>query len=104
MALLSEVARTGRKFRRRSVPDYWWLLRGKEIIQFNPHGAGIAMSINAEQLVATDWEAEPLRLELTAEDIIRAARTLDDLTSKRRLSAAEFGKEICKALGLLEDE
>lgn len=61
------------------------------------------VTINAEMLVATDWQPEPLKLEVTFEDIIRAARQLDDLCSKRRLSAAEFGQKICVELGLIEE-
>lgn len=98
---LSEAARTGRKFRRKSQPSAWFHLLGKEIIELDGTRSTV-IQIDAEMLVATDWEPEPLKLELTAEDILKAARGLDELVSKRRLSAAEFGRHLCMELGLLE--
>jgi hypothetical protein len=102
---LSEAARTGRKFRRKSIPDVWYWLEGKEIKIIGGYidRAAEAM-IDAEMLVATDWEPELLKLEVTSDDIMRAARQLDDLVSKRRLSAAEFGKHLCFELGLIEKD
>lgn len=102
--LLSDAAKTGRKFRRRSEPDCWYWLEGTNIRWMSPGIDPTSAFIDAEQLVATDWEAEPLKLEVTADDVIRAARELDTLCSQRRLSAAEFGKAICIELGLLEEE
>lgn len=96
---LSESARTGRKFRRTSEPEIWYWLEGNQMIREKP---GQWQIITAEMLIALDWQPEPLKLELTAADIIRAARQFDSLASTRKLSAAEFGKMICQELGLLE--
>lgn len=70
-------------------------------------GTGVgkmATLISAEMVVATDWEVEPIRLMLTAADIISYARNLDDIASKRRLSTAEFARMLCKELGLIEED
>jgi hypothetical protein len=105
---LSEAARTGRKFHRRGEPArLYWLegntVRSQEVFD-GCTGPTTSVSFGAEALVATDWEVEPIVLELTAADIIRAARELDGLCSKRRLSAAEFAQALCKELGLIEAE
>jgi hypothetical protein len=99
---LSEAARTGRRFRRRAYPDDWYFLEGRVMRRRQASGGQVTIEIDAEMIVSTDWEPEPLRLELTAEDISRAARQLDDLVSKRRLSASEFAKHLSIELGLLE--
>lgn len=101
--LLSDAARTGRKFRRTSEPKAWYWLEGQLV--FKSDGASReSVYLNAEQLIATDWEAEPLQMMLEAADIIRAAREHDQLASTRRLTATEFAKLICQSLGLLEEE
>lgn len=100
---LSEAARSGRTFWRKSEPGVRYHLEGKQIVAQEPPGAPRPVEVDAEMLVAVDWEPEPLKLELTAIDIARAARGLDELVSKRRLSAAEFARHLSLELGLLED-
>lgn len=101
MATLSDVAKTGRGFRRIGETEWCWL-DGRVIRNGKTPNAG-HRAIDAEMLIANDWEAEPLTLELNAQDIFLAARQLNDLVSKRRLSAAEFAKYLCLELGLVEE-
>lgn len=102
--LFSEAAKTGRPFQRKSEPGIWYFLEGKAIIKMD-RGANIAepAQIDAEMVVASDWDPQPLKLELTAEDIKRAARGLDELVSKRKLSAAEFAHHLSIELGLINE-
>lgn len=101
--LLSEAARTGRKFRRTTQPDIWYQLEGKAIQYVDRNVRGVPV-IDAEMLVSPDWEPEPLQLTITADDLIRAARAFDDIASKRKLSAVEFAKLLCQNLGLTEEK
>lgn len=94
---LSEAAKTGRKFRRAN--SVWCWLEGLVMVC-----DGGPVTIDAEMLISNDWEAELLKLEVDAEDIMRACRQFDEICSKRRLSAVEFGKKICVELGLIEEE
>lgn len=102
MTTLSEAARTGRRFRRRSQPDVWFYLNGKDMRRIDGD-LSVMVTIDAEMLVSTDWESEPLRLELSADDIFRHARNLEELASKRRLSGVEFARLLCVELGLIEE-
>lgn len=101
---LSQAAKTGRKFRRKSEPGLHYWLSGKSILRTDGTDVHEGVQFDAEQITALDWEADPLSLMLNADDIVRAARVHDQLTSQRRLSAAEFAKLICIELGLTEEE
>lgn len=104
--LMSEAARSGRNFRRTSIPEIWFQLSGKEFLATSDVGnakAWYKVSIDAEQLVATDWEPEQVRLLLSAEDLLLHSRALDEVVCKRRLSAREFAQLLCIELGLLEE-
>lgn len=102
---LSEAARTGRKFRRTSEPDYWYRLVGRTVVQFHPTGAGIEVHIDAEQIVATDWEAEAQKIQITAQDLIDCARSIaktNQVITSRKLSATEWAKLFIEELGFEE--
>lgn len=104
---LSEAARTGRKFWRKSKPEQVYWLAGLHVMTPHPTLPGSAQGWvpNAEELCALDWEAEPLALLLTAADVIRAARTpnVEKLATSRKLAPVEFARLLCIELGLLEE-
>lgn len=98
----SQAALTGRRFRRKSDPKiHYWVENAKFYFSDGTVVQEIT-NFQAEHLLATDWEADPLALMLTAEDIKRAARGFQELSLTRRLSAAEFAKQLCDELGLTE--
>jgi len=104
---LSEAARTGRWFRRASEPDYWYRLDGVEIVMFRRDDIGqvLSININAEQLVATDWEPEPRKVEISGQDLLICARSIaqnNQIVHQRRLSPVEMAKLFIEELGLDE--
>lgn len=104
--LLSEAAKTGRRFRRKSNPEIWFYLEGTSIMfVFDGSKAPPGKcTFNAEQLIAGDWEPEPKLMMLSAQDLLDAAKNLnnDPITHQRRLAPIEFTKLMIRELGLEE--
>lgn len=71
--LLSEAARSGRKFWRKSEPTTLFWLEGKQIRYGNPTGGDglyfLHQGFNAEELTAQDWDVEPKSIMITAKDL-----------------------------------
>ena len=107
--LLSQAAKTGRKFRRSTEPDRWYYLKGKTICRQarepNPDGVSEGWSPNAEELIASDWEAEPKVISVSQKDLLEVARTLSNhpITNQRKLAPVEFMKLVIEELGLEEE-
>lgn len=105
--LLSEVARTGRRFHRKSEPELWYRLNGKDI-QFDCAEENCWTTLNpgfdAEQLVAADWESEPKKIEVTAADLLDAAKAISNMpiVHQRRFSPVEMMRMVIDELGLKE--
>ena len=102
---LSEAARTGRKFRRVSQPEVWYRIHDQNLIQIgknpqqsHPVYADVAM------ITATDWENEPIRMEITAQDLYDAAKVIgqNPVTHQRRFSVGEMAKLLAEQLGLIQ--
>lgn len=112
--LLSEAARSERRFRRACEPDRWYWLEGRQIFANVLPGDAIRtpngttgktpVCITAEQLVATNWEPEPKEIKITVADLYGVARALSNhpITNQRRLSPMEFMKLVAEELGLEE--
>lgn len=107
MASLSEVARSGRKFRRLKEPKRWlWIIDG----QFKTDGINalggapmtMTIQISAEEVIAADWESEPKRIEVTAEDLREAAKLVSNerIVHQRRFSPVEMMNLVIPLLGL----
>ena len=101
--LLSEAAKTGRKFRRKSEPETWYWLEGSSM-RFRDKTGVYSRPISAEMLVATDWEAESKIIQVTAEELMVVARNLSShkIVNQRRLAPIEFMKLVIEELGLNE--
>jgi len=102
--LLSEAARTGRKFRRKSDPSVWYWLEGKHVMRKHPNpmlDGSCGWQPDAEQLISNDWEAEPKKVEVTEQDLMDIAKTLSlhPITNQRRLAPTEFMKLVAEELG-----
>lgn len=109
MPLLSEVARTGRRFRRTTEPETWFELQGKNVVYWDATACGnrgiwTKQEVNAEMLVANDWESEPRKIEVTAADLLDAARAVsnDKIVHQRRFSPVEMMRLVIDELGLKE--
>lgn len=107
---MSQVAKTGRRFYRESRPDRVYEIQGNAMVYWvlkTSSGQGLfeKEEVTMEMVTARDWRAEPVTLQLSAADIVGAAKHggLQELMAKRRLSAVECATEICKQLGLLEE-
>jgi hypothetical protein len=106
---LSEVARTGREFWRTSEPHLIYFLSGKQVRGHkivNNLRTKLADDIHfyAEQIIATDWVAQPKKIEVTEADLMAVARILSEhpITNQRRLAPVEFMKLVVEELGLNE--
>jgi hypothetical protein len=110
--LLSEAAKTGRKFRRKSEQTIWYRLSGKSVYRCpigDPAGETCEQgwenaTIDAEMIVANDWEAAPKIIQITSNDLMDVAKTLSNnpICNQRRLPPVEFMKLVITELGLEE--
>jgi hypothetical protein len=99
VSTLSEVVRSGKKFKRTEWKD-WALLQGKSICMSD----GKELVVDAEMLLSNDWEYEPKKMELSAQDMIDVAKIVArrPITQHRRFSGVEWAKLMIEELGLGE--
>lgn len=101
---ITDVMRTGRKFRRTSDRDTWFVVDGQRVYcERNGTRVIEKYSFNVAELTAQDWEPEPMILELSAQDLFDAAKAItthNPSINNRRLSLAESAKLIADQLGL----
>lgn len=95
--MLSEAARTGRRFRRKdSDPGVWLRLDGLKMIMIHPDINGsVDVEINAEMIVANDWECEPKVVSVEAKDLRRAVTNL----GTKGMRPSDVVEHIIKELG-----
>jgi len=100
--LLSEVAKTGRKFWRKGQVEQFYLLEGKKIVRKRMNFSSDEDHRNvdgspkmenwvpdAEELVATDWEVEAKSVTVTAKEL-REWGTRSTIAEKHVRELIEF--------------
>ncbi len=104
---LTEAARSGRPFFRASSPDTWFYLHvepGAVVCRRGTVTVSNRYTFNPEELLANDWEPEPIKMELSYQDFIEATRAIlqnNPQISQRRMSLVEHAKLLAEQLGLV---